>query len=413
MTSGSASHLLWRAVVSLALGSGVLVLGLLGYGRLKALREAPTRAAGGAPLTVVRTVEVARAHHQEWLRGYGTLRALRTARVSAEVAGVVRAIHPSLEAGGLVAPPPRGTDGGAGDLPDAAALVTIDPRDFEDQLAGTRAEAAQVRADQERLEALFRDLDDQLRVADQRLSTARAEMKRIERLVPNTLPESDLDRQRLAVFALDQMRSEVEARRHEAEAQAKGVKARLDVLAIREREALRNLQRTHVHAPFAGRVVVRSVDVGTRVTPGTPLFDLVDVSRLEAAVALPAGRCGDVCAQAPGVPGSRIVIRLRAEDPPVWEGEVERIDPVIDEVSRTFRVYAVVPAGSAKAPLAPGAPVIADVEGRRYADVIAFPREAFLDGVIYVAEPEAQGEVAVARRLEPTIVATLPDVVLV
>jgi len=49
-------------------------------------------------------------------------------------------------------------------------------------------------------------------------------------------------------------------------------------------EAQRRLADSYVKAPITGIINKRSIEVGTYVSPGTPLFDIVDVSRLKLLV---------------------------------------------------------------------------------------------------------------------------------
>jgi multidrug efflux pump subunit AcrA (membrane-fusion protein) len=97
----------------------------------------------------------------------------------------------------------------------------------------------------------------------------------------------------------------------------------------------------------------------------------------------------------------------------LYTGEVARIDPIVDSEVRTFRVYVEIDAGGADSPIPPGQHVVADISGAVHEDVIAVPREAFLDDLIYVAEPAGQGEPATARGIRPTIRRMLAGVALV
>jgi RND family efflux transporter MFP subunit len=97
------------------------------------------------------------------------------------------------------------------------------------------------------------------------------------------------------------------------------------------------LARTQVKAPFAGRVAKRFPDPGSMLAPGTPLFTLVDDSVLEfrAQVAsrdLAKVRLGAAARLSiDALPGTRI------------EGRVARVEPLVDERSRSFQVVIEVP----------------------------------------------------------------------
>jgi HlyD family secretion protein len=397
----SHTPLLRRAILSILAVAVLLAIGTYGFRALAGMRKAPERATGGPPLPVVRVETVSRGDHREVIRGYGVAKPYRQARVAAEIPGVVREVAEALRVGAMVGEP--GPDG------ESALLVRIDARDLEDAIERLGAERRQTLADEGRVKAELLNFDAQLAVADKRLATARDEEARIESLVPATLTRSELDRQRLAVFALEQMRGELVTRRSQSDSQLGVIEARLDQLTVRSRQATRDLARAQIRAPVPGRVQARHVEVGLQVAPGTPLFDLVDPRLAEVGIALPASRHREVLAPGGGRGGSRVQLRLRPGDEPVWEGPISRIDPMIDPESRSFRVWLEIRDGI----IAPGAPVIGDVEGGLTKDVLIIPREAFLAKAVYVAEPTDEEGVFLAVRRVPRVVRMLSGLALI
>ena len=394
-------------VVAVALGGGHVLLK-----KLAGLRTDPERSAKGAALPVVRVESLTRRDHREMLRGYGVARALRGARVSAEVGGIVREVSDDLEVGRTVGPSGRATNGSSDGAPGSPPLVRIDRQDLDDGLARLRAERRQGVAERARTEADARNLAVQLEVAARRLSTAKSELRRILSLVPDTLPESDADRQRLAVFALEQIESELVSRREQAQASVAVIDARLEVLDAQINKALRDLERTLVYAPYAGRVAAKYVERGALVAPGTPLFDLVDPQVVEVAISLPASRYGQVVATGEGDAVSRVALRFHEDGEVVWRGEVARIDPRVDPEARTFGAYVVVEGQTATRTIPPGAHVVADVEGGIYRDVVVVPREAFVQDTVYVVRPTDVADVWEAHEVRPVIRAVLAGVML-
>ena len=97
------------------------------------------------------------------------------------------------------------------------------------------------------------------------------------------------------------------------------------------------LARTEVRAPFAGRVAKRFPDPGSMLAAGTPLFTLVDDSVLEFRAQV-ASR--DLAKVRLGVP-----VRLSIDALPDAriEGRVARVEPLVDERSRSFQVVVEVP----------------------------------------------------------------------
>ncbi len=97
------------------------------------------------------------------------------------------------------------------------------------------------------------------------------------------------------------------------------------------------LARTQVKAPFSGRVARRFPDPGAMLAAGAPLFTLVDDSVLEFQGQV-ASR--DLARVKPGAP-----VRLAIDALPgaAVGGKVARIEPLVDERSRSFRVVVEVP----------------------------------------------------------------------
>jgi RND family efflux transporter MFP subunit len=97
------------------------------------------------------------------------------------------------------------------------------------------------------------------------------------------------------------------------------------------------LARTTVRAPFAGRVAKRFPDPGSMMAAGTPLFTLVDDSVLEFEAQV-ASR--DLAKVRPGIP---VQLSIDALPDARIEGRVARVEPLVDERSRSFRAVVEVP----------------------------------------------------------------------
>ena len=97
------------------------------------------------------------------------------------------------------------------------------------------------------------------------------------------------------------------------------------------------LARTQVKAPFTGRVAKRLQDPGSMLAPGAPLFTLVDDSVLEFKAPVPSRDLAKVKLGAPvelgidALPGARV------------SGRIARVEPLVDERTRSFQVVVEVP----------------------------------------------------------------------
>lgn len=106
--------------------------------------------------------------------------------------------------------------------------------------------------------------------------------------------------------------------------------------SVREAElglAKLELEYTRVSTPFAGRVVRRLVDLGAHVSPGTPLFEVVDDDPLLARIHVPSRRMGFV------KPGQEIDLHLDSADLDV-KGVVTLVSPIVDPATGTVKVTA-------------------------------------------------------------------------
>ena len=154
-------------------------------------------------------------------------------------------------------------------------------------------------------------------------------------------------------------------------------------------QARRNLEKTRIAAPFAGRVLRKNVDIGQYVTPGTPVATIYAVDHAEirlplpdeelAYVDLPLGYRGD------GSEKRHPVVLLRAEfgqRKHSWNGRIVRTDGTIDPQTRMIHAIAQVadPYGRGpdpdRPPLAVGMFVEAEIQGRRLENVVTLPRAA-------------------------------------
>ncbi len=140
------------------------------------------------------------------------------------------------------------------------------------------------------------------------------------------------------------------------------------------RAALRlvNLEQsyTSVSAPITGVVASRSIKPGNFVQINTPIFRIVDTSRLEATLNVPERELETLRA---GLP-----VKLQVDAIPgrTFDGTVDRVAPVVDSGSGTFRVICSFDGGGL---LQPGMFGRIAIDYDRRADAIAIPRLALLD----------------------------------
>jgi membrane fusion protein (multidrug efflux system) len=119
-----------------------------------------------------------------------------------------------------------------------------------------------------------------------------------------------------------------ELERAETEAvQAEAARAQAEAAV---RTAQTRLKDCALTAPFDGDITERYVDVGSRVGPGRPLFNLVDSTTLRATVYLADRDAGKVRA------GQAARLTTDAYPNEVFQGHVERVVHALDRATRTM-----------------------------------------------------------------------------
>jgi HlyD family secretion protein len=87
---------------------------------------------------------------------------------------------------------------------------------------------------------------------------------------------------------------------------------------------------THIAAPMDGLITVRKAEVGDTITPGTPIFQMVDLDQIWVAAWI------DEAQVAPLQEGQKGTIKLRSGR--VFQGKVVRLNKEADTVTRELEV---------------------------------------------------------------------------
>ncbi len=130
------------------------------------------------------------------------------------------------------------------------------------------------------------------------------------------------------------------------------------------------LSYTTVEAPISGVVAQVSIKPGNFVQINTPIIRIVDTSKLEATLNVPERELATMQA---GLP---VVLRVDALPGKTFEGRIDRIAPVVDAGSGTFRVVA---AFDSKGQLQPSMFGRIGIDYDKRADALVVPRTALLD----------------------------------
>ena len=321
----------------------LVVLGIFGCIAWYLIQTKPTPSRRKPPAVITRVdgLRLQREDYQVVIRTQGTVRARTESTLIPQVSGRVVAVSPAFRDGGF--------------FEEGETLLQIEESDYWTVLTGAEAVFAQA----------------QLRLAEE---DARADQARKdwEKLGDGEVAGS-------LVLRLPQMA--------EARAAVASAKARVE-------EAKRDLERTRIQAPYAGRILDQRVDVGQYVTPGTELARIYAVDYAEVRLPLTSRDVGFV--DLPELYRGEGE-KLDQHRPPVtlvsqfggvenhWRGRVVRTEGSIDVQSRQLFVVAQVddPYGRGaigKPPLKVGIYVEATIEGKLLEDIVVVPRSAVRNG---------------------------------
>lgn len=320
-----------RIIIALVIVAvSVLIAVLLVVSKPRTAKRPPVKY-----VPVVQVVECRPTLHQVAVSAMGTVVPARSVILEARVAGQVTAVHPEFTDGGFVV---------KNDL-----LIQLDDADYRLVLAQRQSDLVNARYALE-------------------LEQGRQEVAQREWELLNNGQTEDGD----AALALRKPHLE-KAQADLAAAEAAVRKARLD------------LARTRISAPFNAIIRSRSVDVGSQVSAGEPLAELVGTDAYWVRATLPLERLDWIRIPADaGQQGAKARIRygtghevsgtvVRLLGDLTGEGRMARI---LVEVKDPLRRES---GDENRPPLLIGEYVHVTIEGRQLKDVFAVPRDALRD----------------------------------
>ncbi|GGO77509.1 hypothetical protein GCM10011348_07210 [Marinobacterium nitratireducens] len=316
--------------------------GFAGVAVLVMLNRPEANRTAAPPATVVRveTMTLEPQPYQIRLQSYGTVRPRTQSTLLPQVSGQITEVSPNFRDGGFFE---------AGEV-----LLRIDSRDYEAAVATARAALADSR------QALL----EQQAQAQQALQDWR-------RLGNTEAPPALVSRQ-------PQMAA--------ARAAVQSAEASL-------RQAELNLERTRIRAPYAGRVLSTSVDVGQVVGSSTELGQIYAIDYVEIRLPLKNRDLRFIDLPETYRFGADQAVRHEPEvslfsslvEDQQWQGRVVRTEGAIDTSSQQLHVVATIddPYGlkaQGRQPLKINQYVSAEIEGRKLDAVLVIPNRTLYQG---------------------------------
>ena len=331
--------------------AAILILsGVVGLKTLIASKSDLQKKRPPVPIPPARTITVKTAAHPVIITGQGTVRPIKEIRLVPQVNGKIVYVSSALVNGGAF---------NKGDL-----LLRIDPADY--QIAVT---------------------------------LARARIKDSESKHQLAIEEAAMGRQEWMQLNSDSNPPPLVAK----EPQLAAALAKLDADRAELKKAQLQLARTHLTAPFDGRVSDKSVDIGQYVTPGQALAVLYDTAAAEIVLPMEDRKLFwfDVPGFTPqAVSGSEAEVQVNVAGRELSRrGQVVRAEGKLDEHTRMINVvvrvakpYEVMP------PLAVGLFATVKIKGRVIANAALIPRSALrAKSIVWVVDAKGRLEF---RRVE-------------
>ncbi|MBX3355755.1 MAG: HlyD family efflux transporter periplasmic adaptor subunit [Phycisphaeraceae bacterium] len=308
-------------LTALGLAAGVLLVGGAISAMLVATRSRPEQKGLDAIVPRAVVIHLDAIEVQPSFQGFGVAAAFTRADVPSRISSTVLHVPDSILAGAPVS---------AGQV-----LVELDPQDALRQLESATQQIAMLDAQLLQLATEEASLVKQVALAEEDAALAKADLDRVRSASDaGAAREREVDRARQAVLAaerstviLRERLAAIPARRGLLEAQ-RGAQEALRLQAVTD------VDRCRIESPVGGIIQRFDLKPGEMVRAGDLVARVIDSTRIEVPLQLPAGvrplvRVGD-----------EVEFRSTDRREMKWRAEVSRIAPEDDQRNRTFTVWA-------------------------------------------------------------------------
>lgn len=286
------------------------------------------------PAISVETVPVKSQDYRVLINSFGRIEPRTQGQMVAQVSGQIIEVSPEFSDGGFFK---------QGDV-----LVKIDPRDYEIQVDVAAAELANAKVNYAEQQVL----------ADQAVEDRKILRKK----------------GRASDFALNIP-------------QLAAAKSQIGAATAKLKQAKLDVERTQIRAPYAGRVLSKSADIGDVVSVNSSLGKIYATDLVE--VRLPVKNSELPFINLPEYAGDNLpkaeIINSLGDKPQSWQAVLVRSAGAIDEESQQLYITAQIDAPYARhnkerRPLKIGQYVTATIEGKTIKDAVVIPNSAIYQG---------------------------------
>ena len=342
------------------------------------------------------TITVERLSVRPVVSGFGTAKYSKSWRAVTQVQGRIRKIHEDLRPGARI-------------LADEV-LLEIDDSDYRSRVEELDASIDQQKAEIEQLEQTVQNDKKKITVENKMLEILEREYKRQKAMVAqraearSTIDEKQ--REYLAqVEAIQNLKNSISI----VAPQIKGLQAMMRQSELQKDQALRDIERTTIKAPFDMRMGNVQLEIGQFVSAGEELFSGYSGEQVEVEVQLPLqdihrlliSQVGDEATRKKLSPATfkemfkfEALVKVAGIEP--YHGKFLRVREVVD--SQTKMVGFVVGVKNKKPseqerpqpPLLEGAFCDVDIFGDSMPDQVVVPRRAIRNGSVYVVDDKSR-----------------------
>ena len=150
------------------------------------------------------------------------------------------------------------------------------------------------------------------------------------------------------------------------------------LMALRNETIGFEYEEGHITAPISGNVANIMVDNGSMVTPQSPVAMVVEFSRVEVSFNVSENAMDCINK------GGKVRVMVDAAPEIQFNGTVSEVSPIIDPLTRTVAAKAVL--NNPKKILKPGMTARVTLNLGSRENVLMIPRDALLDGYLFVAK---------------------------
>jgi len=150
------------------------------------------------------------------------------------------------------------------------------------------------------------------------------------------------------------------------------------IMALRNETIGFEYEEGYIRSPISGNIANITVDVGSMVTPQSPVAMVVDYARVKVEFNISETEAGCISK------AKKVFIQSDALPDESFKAQISEISPVIDPMTRTIAVKAVI--NNNRKQLKPGMTVRVKVNLGEKSNVVRIPRDALLDSYLFVAK---------------------------